>query len=144
MSASTMIDPDTPISFCSGCAAVGSMIFGAGRWVADTGSPAQGRELRNAQIISTANSSVTFHLPVPSGRRSLIYSVSARCSAGSSRLTIAEFGATIFSTSDTEIGVTNYTRDWNTPLTVTSGTDIMLGACGIGNIGTLIIQTAIQ
>lgn len=105
---------------------------------------AQGPTLLNQQLTSGANAAVTFSAgTTPSGERVHLYRVEARCSAGSASLTIADTGTTIFSTGATEVGAVNFVRAWTPALTSRTDTNpfaVTLGACGVGNTGTLIVQ----
>lgn len=114
--------------------------------------PASSQQLNNNESTSLANSTVTTNLEIPIGAviSAHLFSVAARCSAGTAQLTVADGGTTdsltgsrqIFSTSATEVGTTTFHYQWNPGLRSSpgNGLSISLGTCGVGNVGTLDVQ----
>jgi hypothetical protein len=100
-----------------------------------------GINVQNSQVVSAANTAVAITLSAVQNIRHHIYGIEARCSAGTSGLTITDGGTTIWSTVGTEVGVVNFTRQWRTGLTGTTNSQVVitLAACGVGNTGTLSI-----
>lgn len=105
-------------------------------------SQIQGNFLFNSQTTGAANTAVVVTLTAVASVRSHVYTIDARCSAGTSNLTITDGGTTIWSTAAAEVGVVNFRREWPTGLTgaVNSAVVITLATCGVGNTGTLIVQ----
>jgi hypothetical protein len=108
---------------------------------------------KNSESISGANAAVNVTIsPVLSGGRDqsvYVYSVSARCSAGTAQLTITDQNTStqIWSTGTTEVGTTSFVRAWNPgllgSLNVADSVIVSLGACGAANTGTLDVQASI-
>jgi hypothetical protein len=101
-----------------------------------------GINLQNQQVVSAANTAVSITLSAVQNVRHHVHGVEARCSAGTSGLTITDGGTTIWSTVATEVGVVNFTRQWRTALTGTTNSQVVvtLATCGVGNTGTLSIN----
>lgn len=95
---------------------------------------------------SAVATAVTKSLPVSTSGRIHLFSVSARCSAGTSSLTVKDgvAGTTIWSSGTTEVGTTTFKNQWNPSLSSSfgNGMDIVLGTCGGGNTGTLDVQAS--
>lgn len=106
----------------------------------------QGNTTFNSQVTSGTNAPVSVTIAAVNAQRVFIYSLGARCSAGSSQLSFTDGvgGSTIWSTSSTEVTTTTYNRDYNTGYATSlgNGTTITLAACGTGNTGTLIVQAS--
>ncbi len=81
------------------------------------------------------------------GQQVYVYSVSARCSAGTAGLTINGAGTILWTSGTTEVGTTTFRFQWNPGLTapnpVNNSTVITLSTCGGGNTGTLDVQASI-
>ena len=75
-----------------------------------------------------------------------LYSVSARCSAGSAQLTVSDKGTQIWSSGATEVGTTTFRFQWNPGLasSVSPGAQLVvsLSTCGAANTGTLDVQAS--
>lgn len=103
---------------------------------------AQGGSTFNSQTASAANTAVSAVIAAVSGERGVVYSVLARCSAGTAQLTITDGATTIFQTAATEIGTSTIRYSWSPGLTGSYNTafTVTLGACGATNVGTLGVQ----
>lgn len=108
----------------------------------------------NSHNTSAANAAVTATL-TPNGASGdvlasvYVYSVSARCSAGSAQLTIADStkSTTLWNTAATEVGTTTFKYQWNPGLVASINVGdvatVTLGTCGAANTGTLDVQASI-
>ncbi len=98
----------------------------------------------NSQTTGAANSAVAVTVAAASGQRGALYSLAARCSAGSASLTVKDGAADIFSTQSGAVTTSNFSQQWNTPLSASLNTDLVitLSACGAGNTGTLSVQAS--
>jgi len=104
----------------------------------------------NSETVSAANTAIG--LIVGSGQalaptqRIHLFSVSARCSAGTSGLTIKDgsLGTTIWTTGPAEVGTTTFRYQWSPGLSTTLGNNlgITLATCGAANTGTLDVQAS--
>ena len=105
-------------------------------------SSIQGPGRVTSQTVSAANTAVAVTIAAVQGVRGHVYHVEARCSAGTSSLTITDGGTTVWSTAAAEVGVVNYVRDWSHGLTGASNSAVVitLAACGAANTGTLMVQ----
>lgn len=112
----------------------------------------------NQEATSAANSAVSLSLEVPNSslvnaQRGNLFSVSARCSAGTAQLTVKDggtsnsltTGTTIWSSATTEVGTTTFKFQWNPGLSASPGNGILitLGTCGVANTGTLDVQGSV-
>lgn len=103
--------------------------------------------LANTQTTAAANTAVVVTLTGVIGERWLLHGVDARCSAGTSGLTVeSPAGTTIWSTQAAQVTTTNFNHDWNTSLTANTGIGVVitLATCGVGNTGILIVQSSRQ
>jgi hypothetical protein len=100
----------------------------------------------NTEQTSAANTAVTKSVAATNFARVHLFSVSARCSAGTAQLQVKDGvgGTVIWSTAATEVATTTFRYQWNPSLTSTfgNGMDIVLGACGAANTGTLDVQAS--
>jgi hypothetical protein len=98
----------------------------------------------NSEQTSAANTAVTRSVTGSFGARVHLWSVSARCSAGTAQLTVKDgvAGTIVWSTAATEVATTTFKFQWNPSLSSASGNgmDITLGTCGAANTGTLDVQ----
>lgn len=122
-----------------------------------TATPVGGQQgsVFNSESVSAANALVTKSLDVSSSglMSAHVFSVSARCSAGTAQLTIVDGGTTnsisslgnLWSTASTEVGTTTFRYQWNPGLQTTPGNGalITLSSCGVGNTGTLDVQGSV-
>lgn len=111
----------------------------------------------NTETVSAVNTAVSQSLELPQGQnavtRAHLFSVSARCSAGTAQLTVTDGNTTnsigsplqIWSSAAGEVGVTTFPFKWNPALSSSpgNGIKITLGTCGGGNTGTLDIQGSV-
>lgn len=105
--------------------------------------PIQRDTLTNSQTTGAANTAVTVTIAAATDQRAHLYKVAARCSAGTSSLTVQyPSGTTRWSTEAAEVTTVNFTERWNPGLTTTANTAmvITLATCGVGNTGTLMVQ----
>lgn len=102
----------------------------------------------NTETASVANTAVTTSIAALPGKRVYLFAVAARCSAGTSTLTVKDGvgGTTIWDTAAGEVGTTTTKFSWMPGLasSLSLGMDITLATCGPGNTGTLIVQTSQQ
>ncbi len=100
----------------------------------------------NSESTSAVNTAVTKSISNVFGMRVYLFSVSARCSAGTAGLTVKDgvAGTTIWTSAAAEVGTTSFKFQWNPGLASSTGNgmDITLGACGAGNTGTLDVQAS--
>lgn len=98
----------------------------------------------NSETVSAANSNVLKTYTGVPGERVAVYSVSARCSAGTSQLTIQDAGTTIWTSAATEVGTTTFKFQWNPGLASGVGDTltINLATCGASNTGTLDVEVS--
>lgn len=100
----------------------------------------------NSESTSAANTAVTRSITGILGARVHLWSVSARCSAGTAQLTVKDgvAGTTIWTSAATEVATTTFKFQWNPSLSSASGNgmDITLGTCGAANTGILDVQAS--
>jgi hypothetical protein len=98
---------------------------------------------------TAVNATVTTTLSPPGGagtqQRAHLFSVSARCSAGTAQLLVKDGTTAIWSSAATEVGVTTFKYQWNPGLagSVRNNLVITLSTCGALNTGTLDVQGSI-
>lgn len=106
--------------------------------------PGQMAQALNSQTTGAADTAVVTTLAADLFRRNMVSRIDARCSAGTSTITVeSPAGTTIYSTSVGAVGITNFSQQWTTGLTTTAlntAIVVTLGTCGIANTGTLIVQ----
>ncbi len=102
----------------------------------------------NSENVSAVNTAVTKSIAALQSQRAILFSVSARCSAGTASLTVKDGvgGTTIWTSAGTEVGTTTFRYQWSPGLasSVSNGMDITLSTCGAGNTGTLDVQASQQ
>ena len=102
----------------------------------------------NTQTTSVADTAITTSIAAETGRRVFVFSISARCSAGTSSLTVRNgvAGTIIWSSATGEVGTTTFRFQWNPGLAsdTSNGMDVVLGTCGATNTGTLSVQISRQ
>lgn len=105
-------------------------------------APVEGFVLFNSQTTGAANTAVAVTIPAVLDVRAHIYEISARCSAGTSSLTVTDGGVTIWSTAAAEVGTATARYRFDVGLSGTRGSQVIitLASCGVGNTGTLIVQ----
>ena len=98
----------------------------------------------NSQTTGAANSAVTVTIAAAAGQRGALYSLAARCSAGSASLTVKDGATDIFSTQSGAVTTSNFSQQWHTPLATSLNADLVitLSACGASNTGTLSVQAS--
>lgn len=98
----------------------------------------------NKETVSNTNTAVTFNPGGSQGTRWSLFSVNARCSAGTASLTVQDGATTIWSTAATEVGTTTFKFQWSPGLAGSIGNSmaITLSTCGSGNTGTLDVQAS--
>jgi hypothetical protein len=105
----------------------------------------------NSETVSAVNTAATVTLTpgFQSPQSVYIFSVSARCSAGTASLTIADStqSKNVWTSAGTEVGTTTFKYQWNpglnASLTVSDTVTITLSTCGAGNTGTMNVQASI-
>lgn len=98
----------------------------------------------NSQVVSGANAVATTTLIGVSGTRVALYTVSARCSAGTAGLIVQDASTTIWSSGTAEVGTTTFRFQWSPGLagSTGNGVTVTLSACGASNTGTLDVQAS--
>jgi hypothetical protein len=117
-----------------------SYIFTAG----DSFPPsAQPLKILNSETTALAGSA-SASLSGSSNKRVTVYSVSARCSAGSAGITITDGSTQIWSSGSSEVGTSTFKFQWNPGLSgrISLGVTVTLTTCGGGNTGTLDVQAS--
>lgn len=113
---------------------------GADPW--PTAGPVQRGTIQNSRLVSAANAAVSYTLAAAAAQSGHVYRIEARCSAGTSNLLLSIAAVTVWDTGATEVGVTNFVRDF--PTAITGGANqavvVTLATCGVGNTGTLMVQ----
>lgn len=148
--------PATPstslnLAYSHGTTAAGTfyayLVFPSPGSAVPSGQPPQ---TKNTESTSGANAAVSVTFTPPADQSAFIYSVNARCSAGTAQLTIVDQTASntqIWSTAATEVGTTSFVRTWNAGLDASINVGdvviVQLGACGPANTGTLDVQASI-
>lgn len=110
--------------------------------------PATTALTQNSETTSAANTEITKSFAALPGTRVSLFSVNARCSAGTASLTVKDgvAGTVIWSTATTEVSTTTFKFQWAPGLasSFSAGMDIILSTCGGGNTGTLDVQISQQ
>ncbi len=98
----------------------------------------------NSQTSGAANTAVTVTIAAANFQRGALYSLAARCSAGSASLTVKDGATDIFSTQAGAVTTSNFNPQWHTPLAASLNADLVitLSTCGAGNTGTLSVQAS--
>lgn len=100
----------------------------------------------NSKATSAANAAVTTTIAAVAGANVYLYSVSARCSAGTATLEAKDGvgGTTIWDTSTGAVSTTNLDKTWPLGLATSSGAgmDVVLSTCGAGNTGVLVVNAS--
>ena len=101
----------------------------------------------NKESTSAVNTAVSQTITANTGQRAHLYSVNARCSAGTAQLTVSDGGTQAWSTAATEVGTTTFKFQWNPALanswTASNNLVVTLSTCGAGNTGTLDVQASV-
>lgn len=97
----------------------------------------------NSETTATAASAVKTLTGVV-GTRVSLFSVSARCAAGTAGITVADGATQIWSSGAAEVGTTTFHYQWSPGLAGQFGNGIIvtLTSCGAGNAGTLDVQAS--
>jgi hypothetical protein len=105
-----------------------------------------GTATNNTETTSATATSIVKTITGVAGERVSLFSVNARCSAGTSSLTIADNATQIWSTAATEVGTTTFKFQWSPGLAAKlgDGMTITLASCGSGNTGTLDVQASVN
>lgn len=110
------------------------------RWRGNV-APTQQGALLNSRTVSAANTATTITLTGVANTRAHLYRLQARCSAGSSFITVADGATTLYETDGGTVpSGTQYAEwDWTPGLTATTGNNLVitLASCGAGNISVL-------
>ena len=107
-------------------------------------SPIQGTNLSNSSTTGGANTAVTVTVTGVAATRAHLFAASAYCSAGSATLTIQDGATTIWASPAGLIGTVLTSVTWPVGLSAATAANLVvtLGACGVGNTGTLNVQAA--
>lgn len=105
----------------------------------------------NSETAGAPNTAVTVTINRGSSDRlrSHLFTVNARCSAGTAQLTIQDSGNTgpftLFSSAATEVSTTSFFRQFHPGLASSPGNNIVvnLSTCGVGNSGTVDVQGSV-
>jgi hypothetical protein len=134
---------------CQGCTGTGTysvsyFLYPPGAAMPSTAQPANTVNAENTAVNATASVSLT-----PSAiQRGHVFSVSARCSAGTAQLLVVDTTASVnlWTSAATEVGTTTFSPPhWNPGLAGASGDTIQvqLTTCGAANTGTLDVQGSV-
>lgn len=104
--------------------------------------PAQRQPMNSGQLTAATNTAVVYTITGVTNARVRLMSFKARCSAGTSTVTITDGGTTVWSTTAGAIGTSDGGAVWMVPESRSVGGTVVvtLGACGVGNTGTLNVQ----
>ena len=97
---------------------------------------------RNAHVVSSTNSAAVVTVTGVPGRAARLISFKARCSGGTSTVTVTVDGSTVWATATGAIGSTDGGAIWIPAYLATVGKTLVvtLASCGSGNTGTLDAQ----
>lgn len=137
--AATSIDVSYSASGGSGTFSAYYVFLQPGGWIASD-EP----EVRTNNESTQTNASVVTTVGPGNQARAHLYSISARCSAGTAGLTVKEAGTIVWSSGTTEVGATTFRFQWSPALTSASGNalQVTLTTCGSANVGTLDVEGA--
>lgn len=108
--------------------------------------PAGAQPAATANSEATAvNATVTTTLTASQLLRGHLFTVSARCSAGTAQITVKDGATTIWTSAATEVGATTFMKQWNPGLPSSPGANLVvtLSTCGAANTGTLDVQGSV-
>jgi len=100
------------------------------------------------QEVTAVNATATVTITPSALQVAYLYSVSARCSAGTAGLTVSTAGTQIWSSGATEVGTTTFRFQWNPGLAglatsaVARSIVVSLTTCGAANTGTLDVEAS--
>lgn len=99
------------------------------------------------QQVTGLNATATVNLTPGNGQYAYLYSLSARCSAGTAGLTVIDGATTVWTSGTAEVGTTTFRYQWNPGLRgvlpSNGGLSVSLSTCGVGNTGTLDVQGSV-
>lgn len=123
-------------------AAQGAGAVNSGTLEAWQTTPVQRGTLANTEATGAADTAVVATIAAVANARAHLYRVDARCSAGTSALTVQDGATTIWSTVAAAITTAQFATTWAPGLTGTTNTamTVTLATCGVGNTGTLTVQ----
>lgn len=98
----------------------------------------------NTESTSAANTAVSKVIAALFNQRAHLFTVSARCSAGTAQIIVLDGATQIWSSAATEVSTTTFRFQWNPSLSNTLGNSmtVTLGTCGAANTGTLDVQAS--
>lgn len=131
---------------CQGCTGTGTYsvlyyFFPPGSAQPATGQPASTNNAETTAVNATASVALT---PISAIQRAHVFSVSARCSAGTAGITVVDTttSTNLWTSGAAEVGTTTFKFQWNPGLSGASGDTITISltTCGGANTGTLDVQ----
>ena len=104
--------------------------------------PSQRQPFNSGELTSVANTAVAHTITGVVNRTVRLMSFKARCSGGTSTVTVTDGGTTVWSTPSGAIGTGDGGAIWMPPLSLTVGNTVVvtLATCGSGNTGKLNVQ----
>jgi len=108
-----------------------------------TPAPIQPAITKNSEA-TAVNATVTTTLTAIFVRAHL-FTLNARCSAGTAGVTVQDGATTIWSSGATEVGTTSFTKAFNPGLASSPGNNLVISltTCGAANTGTLDVQGSV-
>lgn len=118
------------------------LVLSLGLAVAPAYAQVQTGFIANSETVGAANTAVAPVMNGSTGERGHLYSIDARCSAGTSNVTVTSGGINLFTTTAAEVTTSRLRLQWPMGLTGSYGSNLVvtLAACGVGNTGTLAVQ----
>ncbi len=105
---------------------------------------AQPPSLNNVEATQT-NATVTITIAPNSFQRAHLFSLNARCSAGTAGVTVKDGTVIMWSSGAAEVGVTSFTKTFPIGYSASPGKSLVvaLTTCGAANVGTLDVQGSV-
>jgi len=134
---------------CQGCTGTGTYsvswyFYPPGEAMPASAQPANVSNSESTAVAGTASVTLT---PLLGSQRSHVFSVSARCSAGTAGITVVDTTASLnlWTSGPAEVGTTTFKFQWNPGLAGATGDTITISltTCGVANTGTLDVQASV-
>lgn len=105
---------------------------------------AQPPNLSNAEATQT-NATVTITIVPNTFQRAHLFSLNARCSAGTAGITVKDGTTIVWSSGAAEVTTTSFTKTWPIGYSASPGKNLVvaLTTCGAANVGTLDVQGSV-